>query len=458
MQSVRSHYPPLTLKVVSGQSAGAELCGQELTSVSIGREKENHLVLTDRGVSRYHGRFLVSETGWSFEDLGSTNGVVLTRQGEPPDQFIRAQQVVVKTGDVLQIGQATLRVEIQSVNEETELLVPDTASVATELLIAARLTSIGDNCSLPDQSAAQGGLFSDLSPLSRILQRTPPFTFRDYHIVKKIGEGGMGEVYLATRSEDHSGEPRLAIKFLRSQHSLSAADRARFVREMGIAAQLKHASIIECLDCGDQQGQPFIVMPYCSGGNLAELLERAGPLNLKRGIRLLDRLLAGVDCAHQAGIVHRDLKPVNVLLAQHGPRRFLPKISDFGLAKSYLLAGESGMTVNGTVGGSWGYMPREQLTNFRFVSPCSDVWSLGAIFFECLTGRLPRPMQPNADPVRVVIDSKLIAIEQLLPSIPTTISSLLAKSLSVEVEDRYQDAAQMRAALHDAAAQANLPI
>jgi serine/threonine protein kinase len=155
--------------------------------------------------------------------------------------------------------------------------------------------------------------------------------------------------------------------------------------------------------------------------------------------------------AHATGIVHRDLKPCNVLLARDSNRKYVPKISDFGLAKSYLLAGDSGMTVNGTVGGSWGYMPKEQLTNFRFVSPQSDVWSLGAILYECLTLKLPRPLQPGIDPIRVVLDSKLIPIQKVLPDIPNSIARFVMKSLSVDIADRFKDAQQMRAALHTAA-------
>ncbi len=261
----------------------------------------------------------------------------------------------------------------------------------------------------------------------------------------------MGEVYLAAR-QSSSQRPDLAIKFLRSQHALSADDRARFMREMQISVQLKHPSIIACVDCGEEDGQPFIVMPYCSGGNLAELLKRSGPLTLRRSLRLLDRLLAGVEHAHNAGIVHRDLKPFNVLLAKDDAGKYSPKISDFGLAKSYLLAGESGMTVNGTVGGSWGYMPREQLTNFRFVSPHSDVWSLGAILYECLTGKLPRPLQAGVEPIRVVLESKIVPIQELLPTIPRGIAEFIEKSLATESADRYQDAGVMRTTLKSVAA------
>jgi serine/threonine protein kinase len=302
-----------------------------------------------------------------------------------------------------------------------------------------------------DGMPAKHDKFSFSVTCDRSPTRSLPYRFREYEVLRKIGEGGMGEVYLASMFKEKTRREELAIKFLHSHRGTCDQDRARFMREMQISVELKHPSIIDCIDCGEEDEQPFIVMPYCAGGNLAELLKRAGKLNLRRALRLLDRLLAGMEQAHATGIVHRDLKPCNVLLARDSNRKYVPKISDFGLAKSYLLAGDSGMTVNGTVGGSWGYMPKEQLTNFRFVSPQSDVWSLGAILYECLTLKLPRPLQPGIDPIRVVLDSKLIPIQKVLPDIPNSIARFVMKSLSVDIADRFKDAQQMRAALHTAA-------
>jgi serine/threonine protein kinase len=227
---------------------------------------------------------------------------------------------------------------------------------------------------------------------------------------------------------------------------------------MEIAIKLRHPSIIECIDCGQERGELFIVMPYCAGGNLSQLLKRSGTLTVRRSLRLMDRILAGMEVAHQQGIVHRDLKPQNILLSREGTGKYRPLISDFGLAKSYLLAGDSGMTVNGTVGGSWAYMPKEQLTNFRFVTPQSDVWSLGAILYECLAQRPPRLLSPGCDPIRAVLAGTVDPIEELLPELPHRLGRFIMKAVAVEAVDRFKDAKQMRAALRTVARLEGVPL
>jgi tRNA A-37 threonylcarbamoyl transferase component Bud32 len=282
-----------------------------------------------------------------------------------------------------------------------------------------------------------------------------PRIFRDYNILKSIGMGGMGHVFLANRVARK--EP-VALKFLKPQGNDSDLNRARFLREMEITSSLQHSSIVQLIECGDEDGQLFIAMEYCNGGNLAELLRRTRQLTFRRAVRLMDRLLAGVELAHAEGIVHRDLKPQNIILHKDSAGKFRPKITDFGLAKSYLQAGESGMTTNGTVGGSWPYMPMEQLTNFRFVSPSSDVWSLGAIFYESITGRLPREHHPGMDPIRAILNSRIIPLEQLLPSAPVPLSRFIYQCLDDDATKRFANGAAMRVALRNLASKLEIEL
>jgi pSer/pThr/pTyr-binding forkhead associated (FHA) protein len=455
----------LRLQAISGSRNGhvSELvCGDVLV---IGREPSCDLVLADRGVSRQHATISFVEPHWQLKDLGSTNGLQLTRATNGKLVELKSNCTHLENGDQLAIGEATLRIELTApVDSPTELLIPRVAIDPTEFLTPHSTTSsnpmraektfaVANNMQAANREvpAVDDAFLSECANQTSFSEQQLPFLFRSYRIEKKIGAGGMGDVFLATNVSDQSNPFKLAVKFLRNQRGSSEQDRARFVREMEISAQLKHSSIVDCLDCGEELGQPFIVMPYCSGGNLAELLKRTGALNLRRALRLLDRLLTGVEHAHQAGIVHRDLKPFNVLLAKDSQNKYIPKISDFGLAKSYLLAGDSGMTVNGTVGGSWSYMPKEQLTNFRFVSPQSDVWSLGAIFYECLTQKLPRPMKPGVDPIRTILESGLVSILDVFPGIPKRIADFVMKSLAAEAADRYKDAGHMRVALRTVA-------
>lgn len=230
------------------------------------------------------------------------------------------------------------------------------------------------------------------------------------------------------------------------------------MREIEIALQLKHPSIVESYDFGEEHGELFFVMEYCAGGNLREVLDRSAPLSVRRTLRLLDRVLAGVEEAHSRNIVHRDLKPSNILLHSEQNRRYIPKVGDFGLAKNYLLAGESGLTASGSIGGSWKYMPKEQLLNFRFVSPQSDIWSLGAIVYECLTNRLPRGLNPDADPIKQILNADTIPITSHLPELPKPIVRFVMKSISVQPEERFRDAGQMRKVLQQTASSSGIDL
>ncbi len=426
--------------------------------IMIGRDESNDISLQAKGVSKRHCRVLLASGKCLVEDLGSTNGVVVVSGSDSKSSLLRSQMAELRHGDTIQLGEASLRLELSQTPEDRTEIVESPIFDATELILGkAEVNGVPSSADNPMRAVqtfqpkplANGSASSpvesrakDASLETRLVSESP-FSFGRYSVIKKIGEGGMGTVYSAC----DENQSVFAIKFLKSKHQ-SPQDLARFSREIEIAQQLKHAAIVDCIDCGQEDGIPYIVMPYCSGGNLAELLSRNGTIQLRRALKLLDRLLAGLEYAHQLGIVHRDLKPCNILLGKDSRGKYRPMISDFGLAKFYQLAGDSGMTTNGTVGGSWAYMPREQLTNFRFVTPQSDVWSMGAILYECLTGQLPRGPSPKKDPYLAVLNADVIPIVNLLGQrITSRVSRFVMKCLAIDLDERFADASQMRVAL-----------
>jgi len=496
-----STHGQLTISIKTGSLAGTNPTYAIDQSILIGKDAACTLVLEDRGVSRKHCRIETDDQGWKILDLESTNGISVRGIpiGGSEDRSPR-KAILLRTGDDIMIGDVLFHLEIETKKEEfTEILLPKkrvgTDEAATEMLVpnfakrppadslknqpqsqkynsklVIKSTSTTDDKSL-DQNAARIKLeqpqqqilnsesIATVAPANPLLN-TPsisvPGVFRNYHIEKRIGAGGMGEVFLAFDLSD--SKIQRAIKFLKLQSDQTSQDRARFLREMEITFTMQHSALIRCVDCGEENRQLFIAMDYCNGGNLCELLTRAGKINTRRAIRLMDRLLSGVEHAHALGIVHRDLKPSNILLHKDQAGKYQPKISDFGLAKSYLQAGDSGMTVSGSVGGSWAYMPREQLTNFRFVAPQCDVWSLGAIFYECLTLRLPRPHEKGSDPIRTILQSDVVPIEKVMPDIHPALAKFLMKSLGKEPQDRFTDASAMRVALREVAQSAGVEL
>lgn len=468
------------LKILLHLNTGrASLFEGSATSVTVGRDESCDVSVDARGVSRNHCELEFQDGQLFIRDLDSTNGTVLRRLDHEPLELKRKPEIC-DTGDRIEVGEALLEVKIvrRANSSSTEILEAERPEPGTELWprkshvarqavkhespmeAAGTLVhqSEKDNDS-HSQPPTIDVVAESSSAIDQAAKRELPFKFRDYTVTKEIGQGGMGDVFLGQRSAPNADSPELlALKLLRRDEG-GTRDQKRFLREMDIALNLRHSAIVSCLDCGQEQGELFIVMPYCPGGNLTELLKRSGSLKLRRAVRLMDRLLSGMEHAHKQGIVHRDLKPSNILLDRDsGSHKYQPKICDFGLAKSFLLAGDSGMTVDGTVGGSWPYMPKEQLLNFRFVTPQSDVWSLGAIMYEALTLQPPRVLSPDTDPIHAVLSGEIVHVNDLVPDIPKSIARFVMKALAIETSDRFLDATQMRKALHVAAGKAGMEI
>jgi eukaryotic-like serine/threonine-protein kinase len=194
-----------------------------------------------------------------------------------------------------------------------------------------------------------------------------------YEVIHRIGQGGMGTVYLA---KDPAIGRQLAIKLLKEE--FDEDQRRRFEREARSVGQLESANIVTVYDVGDHAGRPFIAMSFIRGDTLAELIRRREPMPLVRKLRIVEDLCAGLHAAHKAGVVHRDIKPANVMVDPEG----VVKILDFGIAR---LASEATQkTQDGTIMGSYNYMSPEQLVG-KPLDHRSDIFAIGAIFYEVLS-------------------------------------------------------------------------
>ncbi len=255
--------------------------------------------------------------------------------------------------------------------------------------------------------------------------------FGDYEILRELGHGGMGVVYLARQI----GLDRpVALKMIRSGVLASKKDVRRFQIEARAAGKLAHPNIVQVHQVGELDGQHFYAMEYVEGSDLADLT-RSGPLSVEQAAVYVRDIANGVHHAHLHGIIHRDLKPANVVIGPNGR----PRITDFGLAKD--VGREKGLTDSGTSLGTPSYMsPEQAAARLEEVAPASDIYSLGAILYELLTGRPPFKADSPLDTLLDVIHNEPTAPRSLRPSLDPQIEAICLKCLSKDPSRRYATA------------------
>jgi serine/threonine protein kinase len=266
-------------------------------------------------------------------------------------------------------------------------------------------------------------------------------TISHYQIVDKIGEGGMGEVYLA---EDSRLDRQVAVKILPADFARDSERRQRFEREARVISTLSHPNICVLHDIGEHDGRLFLVMEYLEGDNLAERLDK-GPLPSSQVLRIGAEIGEALASAHSAGIVHRDLKPANVVLTASGA-----KLLDFGLAG---LAEESPLeplltalptekrplTEEGTLLGTYPYMAPEQLEG-RPADPRTDIFALGSVLHEMATGQRAFEGETRASLIASILQSDPPPVSSIQPLAPTALDHIVRTCLAKDPEERWQNA------------------
>ncbi len=393
----------------------------------LGRMKDCHLCLPDDSqVSRHHFILEACPPQAALRDLGSMNGTHVNgkkvggrEKGETPEQGAKRAypSIDLKHGDRIQVGQT--RIEVQIVQDQA----------------GGRQVS----AALPE------GDLSGLSPeaMQRLIFGQPgeaAFQLNDYAIERELGRGGCGAVYLARTAV--GGTP-VAVKIMLSRAQADAKSVEQFKREMAVIAKLCHPNIVRFLDSGSDEGTFFFVMDYCDGGSLADVAKRHGgtlPWETLRPWAL--QALEGLAAAHKDGFVHRDIKPQNILIHQN-----IAKISDFGLAKNFQKAGLSGMSMTGNYAGTPVFMPPEQITNFKYVKPVSDVWSFAASLYQLLTGKFPYRFDPKRDPIDIILNENPVPIRDRMPGLEKNLAAVIDKALIRNPKDRFPDAGKLLAAI-----------
>ncbi len=282
---------------------------------------------------------------------------------------------------------------------------------------------------------------ADDAELARAVARVAATLAGRYTIEREIGSGGNAVVYLA---RDVRHDRPVAIKVIRQDHT-AESQRARFAREVAIIAQLRHPYVVPLIDSGEADGTLFYVMPFIDGESLRHHLDAQGALSLAETLGIARDVAEALDAAHARGIVHRDVKPQNILLSgQHA------LVADFGIALALTSKGNIRVTERGVSVGTPAYMSPEQAGGAEVIDGRSDIYSLGCVVYEMLTGEVPYPGDTPRSVGAKHLHAPVPDLTILRPALPPSVKGVMERALAKTPADRFESAGAFIAALTDA--------
>jgi hypothetical protein len=432
----------VNLKVTAGPYKGRIFSFTQHDSFLIGRNPEAHLCLpNDRYFSRNHCLLEINPPHSYVRDLCSTNGTFVNGQ--------RINDAFLKNGDRVQCGETILVVEVSAAPSRDLSETTQDAVVTRPVLVMVECL----NCGRRDQAEAESPdeHLTFLCEDCRIELKRCPQPIPGYDTVKLIGRGGMGCVMLGR--EQKTGRA-VAIKTLLPEFAVSDKAMRRFMREIDVAAALKHQNIVEFIDRGTHNGVVYLVTEFVEGADASKLAEmNGGYLSYKDGISIISQALDALSHAHSQGYIHRDFKDQNILVSGQSPD-IVAKLTDFGLAKSFTHSGMSGVTMAGEMAGTLAYMSPEQLRNFRDVKPQSDIYAVGMTAYSLLSGSLALDLTSRSninDTIRAIFEQPAVPLRQRMPHLPELACQIIDRALAKDPAQRWQTAGAMRNALQHAA-------
>jgi serine/threonine-protein kinase len=478
----------VTLTVTKGKLEGEEFVFGERTTCIVGRADDcSPRVPNDRDhktISRHHCLLDINPPDIRVRDFGSLNGTRVNGQRigkrekhQTPEEAAQVSfpEYDLKEGDQIKLGNTVFRVGIfvpevcaecaREIPEEQKAQIEQAPGVyrcaacfqkaeSTQVVVSPGESSkVCAECGR-DVSGEMGegrrGEFicaacqkDPMRIVKHLLELANSGTqdlqiIQGYSLLKELGRGGMGAVYLARH------------------------DRTREVEN---TKALRHRHVVELRDSGCSHGTFFFTLEYCDGGSVADLVrERGGPLPIDEAEEIVLQALDGLEYAHTAevpfvkradgsvgpgrGLVHRDLKPGILFLAGSGRSRVV-KVADFGLAKAFDLAGLSGQTRTGAMAGTPRFLPRQQVLNFEYAQPEVDVWAMAASLYFLLTGAVPRDFRKGADPWFTVLQTDAVPIRRRNASIPQRLAEVIDHALIDRPGIPFKTATDFKRALED---------
>jgi eukaryotic-like serine/threonine-protein kinase len=434
----------VTLNVVAGPQTGRTFSFEQHDTFMIGRSEDSQFCLPhDRYFSRHHCIIEIAPPQAFLRDLGSTNGTFVNG--------LRVDTSYLKHGDRIQGGETVLEVVVEADSYEvTSAGIQITDKTEPSLITVACL-----NCGVPAkaESSRPDAKLSYVCEECRDKLKKNPQPIPNYEMMRVLGQGGMGSVMLARHVQNGQA---VAIKTLLPEVAVSEQSLKRFMREIEVAATLRHANIVSYIEHGTHNGIVYLVTEYVSGMDASRLAKtRGGKLNYKEVVKIIEQTLAALDFAHSQGFVHRDIKEQNILVDGTFPN-YVAKLTDFGLSKSYKQTGMSGVTMVGDVAGTIAYMPPEQVRDFKEVRPPSDIYACGMTAYSLITGAHALDISPKAgisETVKAIFEKPIIPITNREPQVPLKVAAVIETALAKQVDLRWRTSGEMREALLRAASE-----
>lgn len=463
----------LELAFIEGPFSGREIIIQEPGVFVFGRSDQAYFVFeNDLSISRFHFLIEASREKITIRDLGSLNktwvndaelgGRVtqkpsITNMASVSDlneidrsTFIRE----INTGDRIRVGKSSLILVRRIIYElecsqcgklvATEKVPFDNGKSGFVCSDCHTHQDYDDHLKQTEAEQKAADFIEELLNKITIFEKPAELpALPGYHIERRIGGGGNGDVYLGRSLE--SGIP-VAVKVIRPDISNNRSAIERFIdRDINIGKQLAHENIVRTIESKYVNGIYFIVMEYVEGLDISKYQQKNGKYKAVAACEIIIRTLNGLEFMHSHNIVHRDIKPENILLCQTSSG-LIPKISDFGLAKN--LKSSKMLTKPLEIAGTIPYMAPEQIIDFKNTSFVSDIFSLGASLYFMCTGMFVRDYPRNEDPIYVNLDERsLVPVEKRLADIPPEIARVINASIQHNPAKRIRSAGDMKQAL-----------
>ena len=382
------------------------------------RESENLSPESKEAIQQIVNKF---EKAWSHWTHQHPRAEDFLEETEDPVRSVLLKKLVLLEWNHLSESGVTIQAEeyqqrfqnysdILELKEMPNLDSPDSVSFSTNSLNQSEIETIIFDCS---ENVSPGSAGED-----------------GYEILEKIAEGGMGVVY---KARDPQLNRIVALKMIRSGKNARSEEITRFRTEAKAIAALKHPGIVEIFNYDEEAGEFRFALEYCGGGNLHQQIRETTMMS-REAAQVVEQLAEAVQHAHANQVIHRDLKPANVLLTEKG----IPKVTDFGLAKNLE---EDDQTIAGAVLGTPSYMAPEQARGETSeLGPSCDIYALGAILYECLTGRPPFKASDKMLTLQQVRDEEPVSPRQLQPDVPMDLETICLKCLQKEPQKRYPSA------------------